>query len=515
MNGQVMDKNRDFKPHIWLFLMLLLLSGLPVTAQLLYPKFEFRGVWVATVNNIDWPSRPGLTTEQQKKEVIDLLDLHQGLGMNAVIFQVRPCSDAFYPSQLEPWSRYLTGTPGRVPSPFWDPLQFWIEEAHKRNMELHAWLNPYRLAQNTTEPLAGNHQVFDHPEWVIRYGDKLILDPGIPGTRAYVTAVICDIVRRYDIDGIHMDDYFYPYPTRDPFPDDRSFALYNRAFPASEKESWRRENVDILIKSVSDTIKAIKPWVKFGISPFGVWRNQKDDPQGSATQAGVTNYDHLYADVRKWLREGWIDYVTPQIYWEIGHKLADFETLCQWWNDNVFGRQLYIGLAPYKLEKGAREPAWRSARQLPAQLRMLRQYPNISGSVFFSSRQFKRNLFGLQDSLKRHFYRYPSLTPPLNWMKLIKPNPPQKLTTSGRKVSWEAPEATSPVAMPTRYILYLTERGSPLNPASSSLIAGYTGATRAVFPRKGKKKTKYDLWVSTLDRYNNESDPAGPVRIKW
>lgn len=497
----------------WLFLLLAVLCH-PAGAQLLYPKFEFRGVWVATVNNIDWPSRPGLSTEQQKKEVTELLDLHKGLGMNAIIFQVRPCADAFYVSSLEPWSRYLTGTPGKAPAPFWDPLQFWIEEAHKRNMELHAWLNPYRVSQNTSEPLAGNHTVFDHPEWVLRYGNKLIMDPGIPATRAHVTAVVCDIVRRYNIDGIHMDDYFYPYPTQEPFPDDHSFALYSRAFPASEKESWRRENVDILIKTLSDTIKSIKPWVKFGISPFGVWRNQDQDPEGSATKAGVTNYDHLYADIRKWLREGWIDYVTPQIYWEIGHKLADFETLCQWWNDNAFGRQLYIGLAPYKLERDAREPAWRSARQLPAQIRMLRKYPNISGSVFFSSRQFKRNLFGLQDSLRRHFYRHPSLTPPINWMKLLKPNPPQKLTTSGRKVKWEAPAEASPVAQPTRYLVYVTLSGSPSPGSDAGEIAAYTAETRTLLLRTGKKRRVYDVWVSTLDRYNNESAPAGPVRIR-
>ena len=508
-----MNKKRVLTPGVCFLLLSLTGFLFPAAGQVLSPKFEFRGVWVATVNNIDWPSRPGLTTEQQKKEVIELLDLQKSLGMNAVIFQARPCADAFYASEIEPWSRYLTGTPGRYPFPYWDPLQFWIEEAHRRNMELHAWLNPYRLAQNDDELLAGNHRVFEHPEWVLRYGNKLIMDPGIPGTRDYVTSVVCDIVRRYNVDGIHMDDYFYPYPTRDPFPDDRSFALYNRAFPLSEKEAWRRENVDILIKTLSDTIKAIKPWVKFGISPFGVWRNKVDDPAGSATRAGVTNYDHLYADIRKWLQQGWIDYVTPQIYWEIGHKLADFETLCKWWNDNVFGRQLYIGLAPYKLDKGARESAWRSNQQLPAQLRMLRKYPNISGSVYFSSRQFKRNLFGFQDSLKRYYYRYPSLTPPLNWMKLLKPNPPQRLKTSGRRVRWEAPGSTSEVSLPPRYIVYVTPPGAPFDHQIST-IAAYTGDTHAQLHRQGKRKRTFEVRVTTLDRYNNESITAGPVRIR-
>ncbi len=486
----------------------------PLFSQVLYPKFEFRGVWVATVNNIDWPSKPGLSTEEQMKEVIELLDLHQKLGMNAIIFQVRPCSDAFYPSALEPWSRYLTGSPGRYPSPFWDPLRFWIEECHKRNMELHAWLNPYRISQNAEEPLAGNHKVFSNPEWVIKYGNKLMFDPGIPDTREYVTAVVCDIVRRYDVDGIHMDDYFYPYPTGEPFPDQHSFARHNRAFMPEEKEAWRRENVDILIKMLNDSIKSIKPWVKFGISPFGVWRNQSSDPGGSATRAGVTNYDHLYADIRKWLKEGWIDYVTPQIYWEIGHKLADFETLCQWWNDNAFGRQLYIGLAPYKIEKEASITAWRSPREIPAQLRMLRKFPNISGSVFFSSKQFKRNLMGLQDSLMLRFYRYPSLTPPLNWMKVIKPNPPVKVSVSGRKIKWESPIANSPVALPTRYIVYLNESGKSFNPENPDHITEYTDETRVELPRKGKKRKPHEVRVSTLDRYNNESQPTNPEKIR-
>ncbi len=493
---------------MWLLYFTLAGFAIPLSSQVLYPKFEFRGVWVATVNNIDWPSKPGLSTEEQKKEVIEILDLHQKLGMNAIVFQARPCSDAFYPSDLEPWSRYLTGSPGLYPSPFWDPLQFWIEECHKRNMELHAWLNPYRVAQNTSEPLAGNHKAFSNPEWVISYGNKLLFDPGIPDTRVYVTSVVCDIVRRYDVDGIHMDDYFYPYPTKEPFPDGRSFAMYNRAFRPEDKEAWRRENVDILIKMVNDSIKSIKPWVKFGISPFGVWRNQSSDPQGSATQAGVTNYDHLYADIRKWLKEGWIDYVTPQIYWEIGHKLADFETLCQWWNDNSFGRHLYIGLAPYKIEKDANIPAWRSPQQLPAQLRMLRKFPNISGSIFFSSRQFTRNLMGLQDSLMLEFYRSPSLTPPLIWMKVIKPNPPGNVSVSGRKVKWDAPLAASPIALPTRYIVYLNESGKTFNAEDPANISKYTEEKRVTLSRKGKKRKAHEVRVSTLDRYNNESQPT-------
>jgi uncharacterized lipoprotein YddW (UPF0748 family) len=497
-------------------LLLVFITGLTgkCLSQVLYPKFEFRGVWVATVNNIDWPSIPGLPVEVQKKEVIDILDLHQKLGMNAIIFQVRPCSDAFYLSSIEPWSRYLTGIPGKYPDPFWDPLQFWIEECHKRDMELHAWLNPYRIAQHADEPLAGNHKVFSKPEWVIKYEDKLYFDPGIPGTRDYVTSVVCDIVRRYDVDGIHMDDYFYPYPNGNPFPDDYSFKKFNRAFPPEEKESWRRENVDILIKMIHDSIKSIKPLVKFGISPFGVWRNAKDDQEGSATNAGVTNYDHLYADIRKWLREGWIDYVTPQIYWEIGHKLADFEILCKWWNDNSFGRQLYIGLAPYKIDKNAKVQAWKSSRQLPQQLEMLRTYPNISGAIYFSSKSFNHDLLGFQDSLKNNFYRYAALTPPVQSSEMIKPAPPASLNVNGRKVYWEAPLYSSATVLPVRYLVYLNKQDERFDLKNPLQIIRYTDKTNVELHKKGKKRKPYAIRVTTLDRIHRESEPTNPALIK-
>ncbi|HPT32833.1 MAG TPA: family 10 glycosylhydrolase, partial [Prolixibacteraceae bacterium] len=440
--------------------------------------------------------------------------MHQKLGMNAIILQVRPCSDAFYPSSIEPWSRYLTGIPGKPPVPFWDPLQFWIEECHRRNMELHAWLNPYRIAQHDNEPLAYDHKIFSKPEWAVIYDGKLFFDPGTPGTREYVNSVVCDIVRRYDVDGIHMDDYFYPYPTQKPFPDEYSFAKYNRAFPPEEKESWRRENVDILIKMISDSIRSIKPWVKFGISPFGVWRNQSEDPEGSATHAGTTNYDDLYADIRKWLREGWIDYVAPQIYWEIGHKLADYETLCKWWNDNSFGRQLFIGLAPFKVDKKASVRAWKSPRQLPAQLQMLREYPNISGCIYFSSKCFKRDLLGFQDSLIKRYYHSPALTPPYYWPGLVKPNPPSGLNISGRKIRWEAPDSLSPVALPIRYLVYLNNPEEVFDISNPLRIAGFTDGTKAEFRKKGRKKKPYAVRVTAIDRFHNESEPAGPAIIK-
>jgi uncharacterized lipoprotein YddW (UPF0748 family) len=292
----------------FLSLFFVLTAGLFVSAQTFPPKFEFRAVWVATVANIDWPSKPGLSTEQQQQEVIDILNMHEKLGMNVIILQVRPTADAFYPSALEPWTRYLTGTPGQAPEPFYDPLQFWIEECHKRGMELHAWLNPFRVALNHQQPLAGNHIAFQHPGWILKYGNSLYFDPGLPQTREFAAQVVKDIVSRYDVDAIHFDDYFYPYPLQEDFPDTASFAFYNRGFFPEDKADWRRENVDIIIKMLNDTIKSVKPWVKFGISPFGVWRNIADDPRGSDSRAGATNYDHLYANIIKWQENGWIDY---------------------------------------------------------------------------------------------------------------------------------------------------------------------------------------------------------------
>jgi len=491
----------------------LVIISLPIYAQVLSPKYEFRGVWVATVNNIDWPSRQGLPVETLKKEALDLLDLHKSHGMNAIILQVRPCSDAFYFSEIEPWSRYLTGIPGKAPEPFFDPLHFWIEESHKRGMELHAWLNPYRLAQNTSEPLAGNHIAFTHPDWVVSYGNKLYFDPGIPATRTYVTRVVADIVRRYDIDAIHFDDYFYPYPVSEPFPDNASFAQFNRAFRPDQKDHWRRENVDILIKMLSDSIKNLKPWVKFGISPFGVWRNRNMDPDGSETRAGVTNYDHLYADIRKWLREGWIDYAIPQIYWEIGHPAADFETLLNWWNMNSFDKGLYIGKAPYKLDPNSNIEAWKRSDQMPRQIDLTRKYTNISGSAYFSSKHFRRDLYGFQDSLASRIYKLPALIPPMPWLKVAKPATPPKIKSSGRRVHWKAPPPTSPVSNPTRYLVYITETGTPFDPENTAIVQ-YTERTAVKFNRRGGRKKAYEVRVAALDRLNNESLPSNPVKLK-
>lgn len=478
------------------------------------PKHEFRAVWVATVSNIDWPSKPGLSTEAQKREIIDILNLHKSLGMNALILQVRPAADAIYPSDLEPWSRYLSGNQGQPPMPFYDPLKFWIEECHKRGMEFHAWLNPYRVAQNTNDPLAINHVAFRHPEWILRYGKRLYFDPGLPQARNFVVGVVQDIVTRYDVDAIHFDDYFYPYPLNEEFPDTTSFKLYNRRFTFAEKADWRRENVDITIKMLSDSIKAIKPWVKFGISPFGVWRNKTDDPKGSDTRAGVTNYDHLYANIIKWQKEGWIDYSLPQLYWQVGHPAADFEILANWWKNHNYGRAIYIGQAPYKVSSVSKTKEWAEPDQLPKQIRILRAIPEIQGSSFYSSKWFKGDLLGLQDSLKLDYYKTPAIVPPMPWLDNLEPQPLGKIKKRGRKLKWVPAKTNREMDKAWSYVIYLIEEGEKFEPNTGKYIFAITKDQEIKLDRINGEKKKYELRISVLDRLNNESPVSAPIKIK-
>ena len=501
---------KDFK-FVAMFRLILAFSLLfcfNLCAQIA-PKREFRGVWVATVNNIDWPSKSGLTTDQQKKEVIEILDRHVKNGMNAIILQIRPASDALYPSDLEPWSRYLTGTPGKVPSPFYDPLQFWIKECHQRNMEFHAWLNPFRVALDASEPLAANHIAFKHPEWIVNYGGKLYFDPGLPQTREFVVKVVTDIVTRYDVDAIHMDDYFYPYPLKEDFPDEGSFAQYKGGFLASQKADWRRNNVNQMIRMLSETIKRTKPWVKFGISPFGVWRNKGVDPEGSETTAGTTNYDQLYADILKWQKNGWIDYCLPQLYWQIGHPTVDFLTLTKWWADHAYNRAMYIGHAVYKLEASSTIPEWKDPNQLIQQIQITRQIPHIGGSAFYSSVHFKRDLFGFTEALQNQLYKHPALVPAMPWIDNKAPNPPLRFRKRGHKLKWKVDQPINEMDKTVGYVVYLNPVGQPFDVQNSENIFNITSNKSIIFkpyshPEYSGRR-KYEIRVSALDRLHNES----------
>lgn len=389
------------------------------------PKYEFRAVWVASVENIDWPSRRGLNADSQRVEFIRLLDMHKRNGMNAVIVQVRPAADALYPSSYEPWSEWLTGRQGQPPAPYYDPLEFMIEETHKRGMEFQAWCNPYRAVYAIGKSsVAPDHITRRHPDWFVRFENTLYFDPGNKEVQQYVTAVMRDVVHRYDIDGLHMDDYFYPYdivegggPGKD-FPDRASFEKYGKGLSIGD---WRRSNVDSVIVSIGKAVKEEKKYCKFGISPFCVWRNKNKDPEGSDTQAGQTNYDNLYADILLWLRNGWIDYVAPQLYLEFSHLHVPFAVMVDWWSQHSYGRQCYIGLAIYR---AGSNPAWRDRTQLTRQLQAVRNYPGLQGEIYFSSKTFEKNPYGWNDSLRNNYYNYPALVPPMPWIDTARPHEP-------------------------------------------------------------------------------------------
>ena len=408
-------------------LLLLLLTWFVASAQSQSPNYEFRGVWIATVENIDWPKSKQLTPEEQRASFIRLLDMHQKNGMNAIVMQVRPSGDAFYPSALEPWSEYLTGQQGLAPNPYYDPLEFMIKETHQRGMEFHAWLNPYRAVFNVTRSsVAPNHPTRLYPDWFLVYGDKKYFNPGLPEVRKFTVAVVKDLVKRYDLDAIHMDDYFYPYriPNKE-FPDEKTFKEWGKGM---SKDDWRRSNCDSIILNLHQAIREVKPYVKFGISPFGVWRNQSQDPMGSNTKAGQTNYDDLYADILLWLQKGWIDYVVPQLYWERGHALADYSTLLKWWNDNSYGRQLYIGHGFYR---AGSNPGWKNPHELPAQIKELRSYRATQGSVYFSSKSFETNPNGWCDTLRNNYYQFPALVPAMPWIDDSSPEAPRVIKKGG------------------------------------------------------------------------------------
>jgi uncharacterized lipoprotein YddW (UPF0748 family) len=479
------------------------------------PKREFRAVWVATVNNIDWPSKPGLSTEDQKKEVTQLLDLHKKNGMNAIIMQVRPAADAFYKSELEPWSKYLTGMPGKAPSPFYDPLEFWIKECRARNMEFHAWLNPFRVSQNAADPLASNHIAFKNPDWIVNYGGKLYFDPGLPQAREFVVKVVNDIVARYDVDAIHFDDYFYPYPLTEDFPDEDSFQQYNRGFTGVQKADWRRDNVDIIIKMLSENIKKTKPWVKFGISPFGVWRNKADDQEGSETTAGTTNYDHLYADILKWQKNGWIDYSLPQLYWQIGHPSVDYLTLAKWWAAHSYNRATYIGHAVYKLEKEASVPEWKDPNQLINQIQITRQIPQIGGSAFYSSKHFSRDLFGFIQKLQEEIYQTQALIPEMPWIDNKAPACPKRFRKKGNKLKWKTEKAKIEMDKAAQFVVYLNPVGQKFDGNNPENIFTITQQKSIAFkPNPRKLKRKYEVRISALDRLYNESEISKVKVIK-
>ena len=495
------------KSLLCVFFLLLMAGGVFAQVQTgsAYPKREFRAAWIQSVNG----QFRGMPTEKLKQNLIGQLNSLQKAGINAIIFQVRPEADALYASRLEPWSRFLTGVQGKAPEPYWDPMQFMIDECHKRGMEFHAWINPYRTKTTLKSELAPNHVYNIHPEWFVTYGDQLYFDPALPESRRHICMVVSDIVSRYDVDAIHMDDYFYPYPSKGKdFPDDASFARFGGGF--SNKGDWRRSNVNVLIKKLHETIREIKPWVKFGVSPFGIYRNESSDPLGSKTK-GLQNYDDLYADVLLWAREGWIDYNIPQIYWHIGHPVADYETLVKWWARNTENRPLFIGQSVMNTVQNA-DPKNPSINQLPRKMALQRAYQTIGGSCQWPASAVVENAGKYRDALIAEYHKYPALPPVFDFMDNEAPAKVRRMksvwTEDGYILFWTAPKYKEEMNRAVQYVVYRFNDKEKVNIDDPSHIVAITRDNFYKLPYEDGK-TKYRYVVTALDRLHNESKSVG------
>ncbi|HTO17255.1 MAG TPA: family 10 glycosylhydrolase [Edaphocola sp.] len=492
------------KPNIiFKYFSLFLLLFLPYLLNAQAPKREFRGVWIATVGNIDWPSRSGLSATQQQIEFVNKLDFLASNGFNAVIVQIRPASDAFYPSSLEPWSRYLSGKQGEAPLPFYDPLAFMVKETHKRNMEFHAWFNPFRaLVNSRINPNPANHITKTHPQWMIHYGGKSYLDPGIPEARNYVNQVILDVVKRYDIDGVHIDDYFYPYKIAgQTFNDSKSYNLYNRGLSLDD---WRRDNINKFISAMYLAVKKEKSYVKVGISPFGIWRNQSKDPLGSRTN-GTACYDDLYADVKYWIEQKWLDYVAPQLYWEHGHRIAAYDVLVPWWKNICKDRALYIGMGVYRMVDAKTGP-WLGKNEILNQITTARNF-NADGQIAYSLISLQKVAGVLSPTLKLPpYYGNIAIPPTMPWLGKTAPAAPManiNRQTSKVILSWNT---GTTISSNVKYLVYKFNKNEIINLENSSKMYVLTQSNSFTDEAEDISNSKYV--VTTLDRLWNESKPS-------
>ncbi|WP_341840028.1 family 10 glycosylhydrolase [Chitinophaga caseinilytica] len=492
---------------------LLLCSLFPaVTLAQSPPKRELRGAWVATYLNIDWPNKTQ-TPAQQRAAFIAIADHHRATGLNALYVQVRSQCDALYPSDLEPWSADVTGTQGAPPSTPWDPLAFAIEECHRRGMEFHAWINPYRAVGNSNNlpGFANSHVAKTHPEWLLSQGTLRVLDPGLPPVRDHISAVISDILHRYDVDGIHFDDYFYP-PNAPagtaPYNDSATFADYPRGFTV--KNDWRRDNVNLLIQRVYDSVRTIKPWVKFGVSPSGIYRNSTNPDIGSPT-SGLEHYTTLYADTKRWLQEGWVDYIMPQVYWWIGQPGANYGVIVPWWNNQANGRHIYIGIAGYKMGDAAAGAGWTDSTQIPRQIRMNRSHANVYGQSVYNTTSMRVNTRkGFRDSLRLFMYAKPALLPAMKWRDSIAPAAPfglyaEQAGDDVRLIWWHNGDPQDQLNRARQFAVYRS--------TTPAIDTGDMGQLLAVTPMDSIAYTDtsalpgvtYYYAVTALDRYHNES----------
>ena len=501
-------------------LLLLLFAGIFSFSALSQPapKREFRGAWIHVIGQSQYRS---MSVREMKQYFIALLDSLQAIHINAVIFQVRPAADAFYLSQIEPWSQYLTGTQGKAPEGNFDPMAFVLAEAHKRMMEFHAWLNPYRATASENDVLCSSHLYYQHPERFIKYGKQLYFDPGLPENRNWICKVVKDIVSRYDVDAIHTDDYFYPYPIAgERFHDENSFRTYapQQGFYPDRLGDWRRNNVNLLIEQIKRTIILTKPWVRFGVSPFGIYRNKKNTPDGSGSNtSGLQNYDDLYADVLLWMKKGWIDYCVPQIYWEIGNPAADYETLIRWWSAHrTKNNHLYIGQDAERIGKFP-DLQFPARNQLPRKMQLERTLAGMDGNCWWYAYALLRNSYGITDSLRNHYQAYPALIPAYTNMHKKKPKDVKSL-----KAEWT----------PYGYLLYWKQNGDPANPEKAqyyviyrfkagektrlddpSKIVALTKKTAFLLPYE-KGIVKYKYVVTSVDRFHNETKKGKSKKVK-
>ncbi|MBU2493754.1 MAG: family 10 glycosylhydrolase [Bacteroidetes bacterium] len=498
---------------VHLVITLFIVNSITISTQAQNPKREFRGVWVASVTNLDWPTSPYLSTEAQKTQLIELFDDLKETGFNVIIFQVRPECDALYNSPFEPWSYWLTGNQGAAPNPYYDPLEFAVEEAHKRGMELHAWFNPYRAVYNVgSYQISSNHVTEKHPEWVLTFGNLKILNPGLPDVRDYNTEIIMDVVRRYDIDGIHFDDYFYPYPPNQITNQDAStYSEFSRGF--TNLGDWRRDNVNIFINQVYGSIQLEKPWVKFGISPFGIWK-----PNYPTGISGLDAYKELYADPMAWLQHQSIDYMTPQLYWPHGGG-QDYGKLMPWWADSIYAhdRHFYPGQAAYRIPNWADSEAQR-------QIRANRKNPKTLGSVFFRARVgILDNPKGFADSLKNDFYKNPALIPVMDWKDQVSPNPVTNLKYGkladirGDGLLWDVPASAADGDSASMYAVYKFDFPSVQQSdlENSSNLNNIVGTNYSAL-KAGEDLTTGQSYfaVTALDRNYNESSMSQVVQVQ-
>ena len=483
-------------------IVLLLLAIVGVQAQ---QKREFRGAWIQCVNG----QFKGVGTEQMQRTLSYQLDELQKDGCNAIIFQVRPECDALYESQLEPWSYYLTGEQGSKPYPYWDPLAWMVEQCHQRGMELHAWINPYRAKTKVAHPNARNHVIVQHPEWTFQYDGLTLLNPARKECRDYICDVVKDIVARYDVDGLHIDDYFYPYPAPGAkIPDDADYAANSNGI--QNRGDWRRYNVDLFIQQLYKTVHQTKPWVKVGISPFGIYRNKKSDPNGSNTN-GLQNYDDLYADVLLWDANGWMDYCVPQIYWEIGNKAADYDELIHWWSKHITKTDLYIGEDVERTVKYS-DLQNKSRHQLSAKMSLHRQLPNVRGTVLWYAKAAVDNVGNYGTSLRNIYWRTPALQPVMNHLSKKTPKKARKVKVidmeGQRVIFWTAPKAKDWHTEAVKYVVYRFDKGERVNLDDASKIVAVTGQTFYEASVPG-------IYVVTaLNRVQGESKGA-KVHIKY